>query len=89
MKFKELTLSIIKNAHSDWEEQGFKSILRTHIEANYENIVQDLPAGDKNAQLLADTVLENLIAFGYDFIYTSEIEDQDLGDYHPYGDPQI
>jgi hypothetical protein len=86
MKFKELTLSIIKNAHSDWEEQGFKSILRTHIEDNYENIVQDLPAGDRNAQLLADSLLENLIAFGYDI---SEIEDQDLGDYHPYGDPQI
>ena len=72
MKYKELTLSIIKNAHSDWEEQAFESILRTHIEANYENIVQDLPAGDKNAQLLADTVLENLIAFGYDVIYQSE-----------------
>ena len=72
MKHKDITLNIIKNAYSDWEEQDFESILRSHVEANYEKLVQDLPANDKIAQSLADTVLENLIAFGFDVIYQSE-----------------
>jgi UDP-N-acetylglucosamine enolpyruvyl transferase len=72
MKFKELTLSIIKNAHSDWEEQAFESILRTHIEANYEKVFYDIPGDNEIGKRMADTVLKNLSAFGYDVIYQSE-----------------